>query len=90
MTAGADVTQYSYDTADRLTAVTLPDGTAVAYTYDAAGQRVRQSVAAQVTHYLWHETSAYGDIVLVTDGNGLALASYVLGRAELLSQTRGG
>ncbi|PKO04434.1 MAG: hypothetical protein CVU41_16860 [Chloroflexi bacterium HGW-Chloroflexi-3] len=90
VTDGADVTQYAYDAADRLRGVTLPDGTAVAYTYDAAGRRVRQSVAAQVTNYLWDEISPYGDVVLETDGSGSALASYVLGGAELLAQIRGG
>jgi RHS repeat-associated protein len=90
VTDGADVTQYAYDAADRLSGVTLPDGTAVAYTYDAAGWRVRQSVAAQVTNYLWDEISPYGDVVLETDGGGSTLASYVLGGTELLSQTRGG
>ncbi|WP_075072943.1 RHS repeat-associated core domain-containing protein [Longilinea arvoryzae] len=90
VTDGADVTQYSYDAADRLSGVTLPDGTTVAYTYDAAGRRVRQSVAAQVTNYLWDELSPYGDVVLETDSSGSVVASYVLGGAELLSQTRGG
>jgi len=70
--------------------VTLPDGTTVAYTYDTAGRRVRQSVAAQVTNYLWDELSPYGDVLLETDGTGSTLASYVLGGAELVSQTRSG
>ncbi|MHB8857268.1 MAG: DUF7948 domain-containing protein [Bellilinea sp.] len=90
VTNGTDVTQYAYDAADRLSSVTLPDGTAVAYTYDAVGRRVRQSVAAQVTYYLWDEISPYGDVVLETDGSGSTLASYVLGVTELLSQKRGG
>ncbi|MHB8857273.1 MAG: RHS repeat domain-containing protein [Bellilinea sp.] len=90
VTNGTDVTQYAYDAADRLSGVTLPDGTAVAYTYDAVGRRVRQSVAAQVTNYLWDELSPHDDVVLETDGSGSTLASYVLGGAELLSQTRGG
>ncbi|MFZ3080708.1 MAG: RHS repeat domain-containing protein [Bellilinea sp.] len=40
-TNGTDVTQYSYEAADRLSSVTLPDGTTVAYAYDAVGRRVR-------------------------------------------------
>ena len=90
MTEGADVTLYSYDAADHLSGVTLPDRTTVAYTYDAAGRCVWQSVAAPVTNYLWDEISPYGDVVLETDGSGSTLASYVLCEAELLSQTRGG
>src|SRR5205823_10652579 len=37
-TDGAGTTTYSYDTADRLTAVHFPDGTSRTYTYLAGGQ----------------------------------------------------
>jgi RHS repeat-associated protein len=60
------------------------------YTYDADGRRVKQTIGAQVTNYLWDETSPYGDVVLETDSSGSPLASYVLGGTELLSQTRNG
>ena len=89
-TEGADVTTYSWDALDRLSDVTLPDGTALAYGYDADGRRVRQTVDGVETNYLWDETSLYGDAVLETDGSGAIQASYLLVRAELLSQTRGG
>ena len=69
---------------------TLPDGTSVVYTYDADGRRIQQNIDSQITNYLWDETSPYGDVILETDGSGAALASYVLGGAELLSQTRDG
>jgi RHS repeat-associated protein len=47
-------------------------------------------VSAQVTIYLWNELSPYGDVVLETDESESKLASYVLGGAEMLSQTHGG
>jgi len=89
-TAGGDVTAYSLDALDRLTGATLPDGTALAYAYDADGRRVRLSVDGVETNHLWDEASIFGDVVLETDASGAALASYVLGGPELLSQTRGG
>ena len=88
--ASGDVTTYTWDAFDRLTGATLPDGTALAYGYDADGRRVRQTVAGLGTDYLWDEASLYGDVVLETDAGGATLASYVLGGAELLSQTRAG
>jgi len=88
--SGADVAAYSWDALDRLSDVTLPDGAALAYTYDADGRRVRQVVGGAGSNYLWDEASLYGDVVLETDAGGATLASYVLGGAELLSQTRAG
>ena len=68
----------------------MPDSTNIDYTYDADSRRVQQTNGAQVTNYLWDETSPYGDVVLETDGSGSILASYILGGTELLSQTRNG
>ncbi len=85
-----DVTAYSWDALDRLSGATLPDGTALGYTYDADGRRVRQAVDGVDTNYLWDEASLYGDVVLETDAGGAPLASYVLGGGELLSQRRAG
>ena len=87
---GSNVTQYAYDAADRLSGVTLPDSTNITYAYDTDGRRVRQTIGAQVTNYLWDEASPHGDVALETDGSGSPLASYVLGGTELLSQTRNG
>ncbi len=88
--SGSSTTSYSYDAADRLTSVTLPNGTSASYAYDAAGRRVQQTVGSNVTNYLWDEASIYGDVVLETDGNGITQVSYVLGDDEILAQTRSG
>ena len=42
---------------DRLTNVTLPNATSIAYGYDADGHRVRQTVGVQVTNYLWDDVT---------------------------------
>jgi RHS repeat-associated protein len=90
VTNGSNITQYTYDAANRLTGAALPGGTNVSYVYDADGHRVQQTVGSTVTNYLWDEASPYADVVLETNGSGSILASYVLGETELLSQTRSG
>jgi RHS repeat-associated protein len=86
---GSNVTNYSWNAADRLVTVNNPSPT-VQYTYDADGRRVRQGVDSQITNYLWDETSRYGDVVLEAGADGTVLASYMLGGTELLSQARAG
>src|SRR4029077_15427281 len=44
-------TQYVYDQRDRLLARTDPDGTAIAYTYDVAGNRTSVTTPAGTTAY---------------------------------------
>jgi len=90
VTDGSGATTYAYDAADRLTSATLPDGTSAGYGYDGDGRRVSQTVGGRTTNYLWDPTTAYGDIVLETDGSGTPQASYVLGAGRIVSQTRGG
>jgi RHS repeat-associated protein len=65
--------------------VTAP-GVSAVYTYDADGRRIKQTVGSAVTHYLWDESSPYGDVVLETNGSNST--SYVLGDTGLISQTR--
>ena len=93
MTAGTEVTTYTWDAADRLVAVSRPPY-AVQYTYDADGRRVQQTTTvnglSSTVAFLWDEASLYGDVILETDASGNTLAAYVLGGAELLSQNRGG
>jgi YD repeat-containing protein len=74
--------------ADQLTNVTAT-GVNATYVYDADGRRVKQTLGSTVTNYLWDEASTYGDVVYEYNGSGTALASYVLGGNQLISQTRG-
>ena len=89
MVEGSNTTTYTWDVQDRMTSANTPNGTA-SYIYDADGRRVQQTTNGQVTNYLWDELSAYGDVVLETNGSGTTLASYVLGNDRLISQNRGG
>jgi RHS repeat-associated protein len=81
VTDRGNTTSYSYDAADRLVSAVVPGGASATYAYDADGRRVRQTVGTDVTNYLWDEGTAYGDVVLETDGTGATLTSYVLGPA---------
>ena len=86
----SSTTTYSWDAADRLAGVTLPNGASYSYSYDAAGRRVSQTTAGMTTNYLWDETSLFNDVVLEADSSGAPQASYMLGNGQLLAQTRGG
>ena len=88
-TSGTSTTSFTVDAADRPVSATLPNGTTVAFAYDADGRRVKQTVGSTVTNYLWDEESPNGDVVLETDGSGNIQASYVLAGGEQVAQTRG-
>jgi RHS repeat-associated protein len=85
---GAQIAQYNYDAANRLASTITPDGTTITNSFDADGRRVKQTVNAQVTTYLWDENSLYGDVVLETTGG--VSTSYTLAGTQLISQTRNG
>ena len=90
ITNGSQITNYTYDAANRLATVALPNSTSISYTYDADGHRVKQTAGSTVTKYLWDEASVYGDVVYEYDNSGTMLANYVLGGTGLISQTRSG
>ncbi len=82
------VTTYTYDFENRLTSITLPDGTSAAYQYDALGRRTQKSVNGVVTNYLYDGS----DILLEMDVNGVMLARYTHGAGvdQMLTMERGG
>ena len=82
-------TYYTWDVMDRLIGATVPGGSA-SYLYDQDGRRVKQTIGASVTNFLWDTQSAYGDVTLETDSSNAIQNSYVLGNGELLSQKRSG
>lgn len=66
-----NATTFGYNAADQLITATV-SGSSAYYLYDADGRRVKQTVGGStVTKHLWDELSAYGDVVLETDGNGV-------------------
>jgi len=87
--AGANITSYRYDAANRLTRAELPSGT-VQLSYDADGRVVHEVAGATVANFLWDEASANGDIVLETNASGAEIASYALAGDQQLYQAQAG
>jgi RHS repeat-associated protein len=75
-TDGTNLTVYAWDEENRLTLVTLPDYTTIAYTYDAAGRLLtrRKSTDAAPTVFEWDGM----DIVGETAPDGTSTRLYVL------------
>ncbi len=98
---GPDGASYEWDAENRLTRVTLANGTLVEHTYDADGTRVRTRTTPATgppttVDYLvdpWHQTSAAGrglvlsQVVAETDDTG-ALTAYHVRGDDLLATLR--
>ena len=59
----------------------------IKYGYDGEGRRISQKQGSTLTNYLWDEGSAYGDVLLETNGTGALGASYALAGGEVVAQT---
>ena len=46
-------TSSANDSQQRLSGITLPDGSQVAYRYDAFVRRIAKEVDATITHFIW-------------------------------------
>jgi len=79
-TAGAQITSYQYDALGNLTAVTLPNGTQIAYIIDAENHRVGKKVnAALVSGFLYD-----GDtLVAQLDANNQLVSQFVYGSGSI-------
>ena len=53
ITADGRVWTYAWTAAGQLAAVTLPNGYAVAFAYDALNRRIRKRYRGRVTHWVW-------------------------------------
>jgi RHS repeat-associated protein len=74
VTTSAGATRYSYDAGDRLASLTNPDGTSIAYTYNANGQRTSMKDSTNfVTDFSYDQA---GRLSAVTSGTGAAIVSY--------------
>lgn len=77
------VTEYTYDSFDRMTRITFADEGTASYSYDIFGRRVRKEVTSgsgdsMVTFYTYDGP----DILLETAQNGLTLARYTHGQQD--------
>ncbi|MEO6500622.1 MAG: RHS repeat-associated core domain-containing protein [Jatrophihabitantaceae bacterium] len=72
-TTTGEVTRYHWNTDHELTAVDLPDGSTVSYSYDPLHRRVQSVHAGQTTRYAWDAFN----LAAVYDGNNHLVASYV-------------
>ncbi|WP_243655779.1 RHS repeat-associated core domain-containing protein [Roseateles saccharophilus] len=102
LTTTEGTTSYGYDGDSRLTSVTLPDGRVIAYSYDAAGNRVQVNDAGSVSSYTTNNLNEYtsaagaantfdsaGNLVASTGPSGTSAYTYdALGR--LLTVTNAG
>jgi RHS repeat-associated protein len=85
--ATGKITNYTYDSENQLTNISLPTGVTAAYRYDGLGRRIEKSNGTQLTRYVYDGQ----DILFEYDGTSFT-ARYVHGPAvdEVLSVTRGG
>jgi len=58
---GEEITGYTYNSADRLERVQLPDGSTATYTYDPFGRRIKKDVAGEVTYYVYADEGLVGE-----------------------------
>jgi RHS repeat-associated protein len=89
VSSAAGATIYAYDTRNRLTQVTLPDGTTSSSQYGSDGNRIQTRTGAATVNYLVDSAGRLPNVVLETDAQGNVLASYTYG-VGLISQRRGG
>ncbi len=77
-----------YDTGDRLTKITYPNGRSLAYSYDAANRRTRMVDGnGNAVNYAY---DAAGRLTSLTDGAGNAIVAYTYDTAGRLTREQNG
>ncbi|MCX5797520.1 MAG: DUF4329 domain-containing protein [Elusimicrobia bacterium] len=81
MTEGSyhKVTSFSFNSVNQLTQVSLPDGTASSYKYDAAGRRVEKSTGSTSSPVVTRFVYDGQNILAELDGNNNLLALFTQG-----------
>jgi RHS repeat-associated protein len=92
-TAGAEITNYVWDTQNRLMGATISANGQVqqqlGYEYNAGGMRTKSTVNGAETRYLLDENRQYAQVLEEYSSSGIQ-SRYVYGaELDLLSQTRG-
>jgi RHS repeat-associated protein len=73
---GTDMTQYAWDFENRLTQVTLPNGTVVNYKYDALGRRIQRTTSGGAyERYVYDGQNVIEDL----DSSSSVVTSYLNG-----------
>lgn len=90
--SSAEGAAYTWDTENRLTRIQNVDGTVVAHTYDADGNRVRTAIALPgspsiTTDYLV-DTSSFGVSQVVAETSAASAVTYYVRGDDLLAATR--
>ncbi|HYI11821.1 MAG TPA: RHS repeat-associated core domain-containing protein [Thermoanaerobaculia bacterium] len=86
--SNGEVRAYTYDTENRLTRITFPDGSTATYRYDPFGRRYEKVVGTQSTRYVYLGASVLKEL----DGSGATIARYTPGLEwdEMMAVRRGG
>jgi RHS repeat-associated protein len=73
--ASGGTTAFTYDAANRLVRVAIPDGRSVSFRYDAFGRRVEKSFAGEIRRYVYDGL----DLIAELDSENNVVARYVYG-----------
>ena len=88
MTDSTGTTTFAYDSADRLTKVTYPDGEFLAYTYNDLGQRTEMQDQTGFTVNYHYNT--LGQLSSLSDGSGNLIVSYTFDAVGRISSEQFG
>ncbi|MEZ5559641.1 MAG: RHS repeat-associated core domain-containing protein [Pseudomonadales bacterium] len=88
ITDGSDVTQFEYDSQNRLVQRTEADGTISQFAYDHEGNRISRTIDGSETQFVVDRTDPSGlsQVLLELDGVGNTQASYVYGHGPVRMQ----
>lgn len=85
VTDSRGLTEYEYDTLDRVEQITQPSGQFVAYTYDDAGNRLSLTTSAGTVNYAYNEANLLTSVDVA--GDGVNPTTYTYDPAGMLTQT---
>ena len=78
------ITTFTYDSADRMTSVSYPNGESLTFTYDAGGRRT--SMVDQSGYTVNYSYTPAGDLSQLADGNNQPIVTYHYDAARRLQE----